>query len=61
MLSLYSFTPLEASHMNFQTIWIPKGILANFLSEKKYALEFQILCVYKMLNFPNQKSFLGKN
>ena len=25
--------------MNFQTIWIPKGILAKFLSEKSWSWE----------------------
>ena len=44
--------PLEASDMNFQTIWIPKGILANFCQKKtglekhsylKYALDLVIL------------------
>ena len=30
--------PLEASDLNFQTIWIPKGILAKNLSEKKAVL-----------------------
>ena len=29
--------PLEASDMNFQIIWIPKGILAKFLSEKTWS------------------------
>ena len=36
MLILYSH-PLEASDMNFQTIWIPKGIMAKFLSEKSWS------------------------
>ena len=33
LISLLSFTP---SDMNFKTILMPKVILANFLSQKKY-------------------------
>ena len=37
-LLIYSLHPLAASDMNFQTIWIPKGILAKKFTEKKLVL-----------------------
>ena len=30
---------LEASDMNYQIFWIPKGIFAKFLSEKSWSWE----------------------
>ena len=38
ILILYSFAPSAPSDMNFQTILMPKVILAKFLSQKIYSL-----------------------
>ena len=55
MIDFYSNT---SSDMNFQMIWMPKGILAIFCHKKRWSLG--TILILSMLYHPSDLSILGQ-